>query len=287
MRPHLRFARAAAPPALALVLSGCLGLGASSADRPEPRPALDAYTLAEARARSLAGCRYDYRVFEPATPPAGAVVIGHGFLRDQDREVGLARALANGGYRAVTLDFCNMRPWNGHHVRNAADMRELAREHGLPGRNVYAGFSAGALAALLAGADDPEALGVVALDLVDQAGLGADAVTRLRVPLLGIAGPPAACNAEGNGRPIFATGGPRPRPGSLDSVAGATHCDFEQPTDWLCELACGESPAVASPGTDAGGAPPTRRERIVARTVELVEQLGNGESAGSRALPAP
>ena len=249
-------------------LSGCLGTGRDPAQRPEPRPALDAYHLESGKARSLAGCAYDWRVFEPAGPPASAVILGHGFLRDQDREVGLARALANAGHRAVTLDFCNMRPWNGHHVRNAADMRALADAHGLPGRNVYAGFSAGALAALIAGSEDPDALGVVTLDLVDQAGLGATAATRLEAPLLGIAGPPAACNAMGNGRAVFAAREPAPPAESLEAVPGATHCDFESPSDWLCELACGESPAVA------GGDGPTRRERIVDRTVELVDSLG-------------
>ena len=205
---------AAVPAAL---LSGCLGAGLDPAHRPEPRPALDAYRLERAEARSLAGCRYDYRVFEPAGgAPATSVILGHGFLRDQDRQVGLARALANAGHRAVTLDFCNMRPWNGHHERNAADMRRLARTYGLPGRTVYAGFSAGALAALLAGADDPDALGVVALDLVDQGGLGLAAASRSPVPIVGLAGPPAACNANGSGLAAFAA-----RPGVDDAPSSA------------------------------------------------------------------
>ena len=262
---------------IALLLAGCLGLGADPAHRPEPRPALDAYRLVEARARSSAGCRYDYRVFEPLGAPASAVILGHGFLRDQDREVGLARALANAGHRAVTLDFCNMRPWNGHHARNAIDMRELARVHGLPGATLYAGFSAGALAALLAGADDPDAIGVVALDLVDQGRLGLEAAGRLDAPLVGLAGPPAACNAGGNGLEVFDA-----RPADADEAAArrvvdlvpeATHCDFELPTDWLCELACGESP----PLTDAlAGRATTRRALVVERTVELVDSLVEG-----------
>ena len=278
---------AAVPAAL---LCGCLGAGLDPAHRPEPRPALDAYRLERAEARSLAGCRYDYRVFEPAGgAPATSVILGHGFLRDQDRQVGLARALANAGHRAVTLDFCNMRPWNGHHERNAADMRRLARTYGLPGRTVYAGFSAGALAALLAGADDPDALGVVALDLVDQGGLGLAAATRSPVPIVGLAGPPAACNANGSGLAAFAA-----RPGvddapsdgapsdgapvgspvrSVDAVPGATHCDFESPTDWLCELACGASPALGPGAGAAGAAPGSRRELVVRRTVALVDEL--------------
>ena len=287
-----RVARAALlAAALGPGLAGCLGLGADPADRPEPRPALDAYRLERAEARSLAGCRYDYRVFEPAAgAPATAVILGHGFLRDQDRLVGLARALANAGHRTVTLDFCNMRPWNGHHARNAADMRRLARERGLPGRTVYAGFSAGALAALLAGADDPDALGVVALDLVDQGGLGLGAAARADVPLVGLAGPPAACNAEGNGLAAFAA--PPPGAGaarSVELVPGATHCDFEAPTNWLCELACGASPLPGpAPAADGAGTTPgpTRRELVLARTVGLVDALAAGAAPAAGSVPA-
>ena len=286
--PRRRPAPRAAPPAtlglacaLAATLGGCLGAGADPGALPEPRPALDDYRLERAGARSLAGCRYDYRVYEPAAEPAAAVILGHGFLRSQDRQVGLARALANAGHRVVTLDFCNMRPWNGHHERNAADMRRLAKTHGLPGRTVYAGFSAGALAALLAGADDPDALGIVALDLVDQGGLGLAAAARARAPLVGLAGPPAACNADGNGLAAFARRPDPVAPGgpdrSVDVVPGATHCDFEAPTNWLCELACGASPALEGESRSDGEASapvgPSTRERVLRRTVALVDEL--------------
>jgi len=49
------------------------------------------------------------------------VVIGHGFLRNQTRMHGLAQAIAAAGMNAVTVDFCNMRLWNGAHRRNAQD----------------------------------------------------------------------------------------------------------------------------------------------------------------------
>jgi hypothetical protein len=32
-------------------------------------------------------------------------------------------------------------------------------------------------------------------------------------------------------------------------IAGASHCDFESPTDWMCRMACGE-------------ADPTRQQRV-------------------------
>ena len=92
------------------------------------------------------------------------------FLRDQDNLVGLSRALANHGIQVVTLDFCNMRLWNGNHESNGLDMRALAQKLRMSDNIIYGGFSAGALAAVLAADDDTRA--ILALDLVDQNDLG-------------------------------------------------------------------------------------------------------------------
>ena len=274
----------------------------------------DAYRLLGGEARSLAGCRYDYRVYEPSraagagTADTVTVALGHGFLRDQDTLVGLARALANAGHRALTLDFCNMRPWNGHHVRNGADLRALA-ERVADGPIVYGGFSAGALAAVLAASgegadahaanapesaradeageghgdlasdasggrgDAPPTLGVVTLDLVDQADLAANAVRGLDdVPLVGLQGPPSGCNAFGNGRVAFQRH-PRSR---LDTLAGASHCEFESPTDALCETFCGDE--------DADAEDERTRALIVERVLEAIDELAS-DHAAARPMP--
>jgi dienelactone hydrolase len=123
-------------------------------------------------------------------------------------------------------------------------MMTLARHLGAR-RVVYAGFSAGGLAAVLAAVEDPAALGVLALDLVDQGGLGVRAAARLDKPLVGLMGDPSACNARGNGMAVLAAG-PRAR---VERIAGAGHCDFESPTDWLCEQVCG----ARKTGEDAPG----------------------------------
>ena len=280
-----------APLALCLLVSlaGCSASGPRGERAAAPREGIDRYRLLAGESRSLAGCRYAYRVYEPAEARA-TVMLGHGFLRDQDRLVDLARALANAGFRAVTLDFCNMRPWNGHHRRNARDLRALAArlvagrggaddaadrsaDHA-PTGVVYAGFSAGALAALLAGAEDRAALGVVTLDLVDQGGLARTALATLEAPLIGLQGPPSACNANGNARPAFAA-----RPDAiLETFAGASHCEFEFPTDRLCELACGDEDARADDARE--------RAEIVRAVVASVERLaGGGEGSRNRARP--
>jgi len=272
---------------MSLLLLGCLSLGE---DPPglSPRDGVDRWSLRRETMRSQAGCRYAYRVFEPDEAPRSAVMLGHGFLRDQDTLIGLASALAAAGHRAVTLDFCNMRPWNGHHRRNADDMLALAGREGLVGRTAYAGFSAGALAALLAGADDADALGVLTLDLVDQAGLGVAAARRLTVPLTGFAGPDSACNANGNGRDAFsvAEAGRKGRntPSAavtLERIPNASHCEFESPTNWLCEIACGdETPLPADPeqrrrSPNDALSDAREREQVIMSVVRVIDALAD------------
>ena len=220
-----------------VMLSGCLSLG----ENPwvaEPDALIDNYRLTDSVATSSTGCQYDYRVYEPVNPAtATSVVIGHGFLRDQDNMVGLSRALANRGIRVATLDFCNMRFWNGAHQQNAKDMQDLARQISADDDVIYAGFSAGALAAVLAANEDSRA--ILTLDLVDQNDLGLDAITRLSTPLIGITGPPSSCNANNNGAALFNERS-EPIVSALTQLPNASHCEFEAPSDWVCELVCSD-----------------------------------------------
>ena len=254
--------------AIALPL-GCLAPNARDAEPALPRAELDRYRLTTGEARSLAGCRYAYRVYEPIRPAgddpvraAGTttVLLGHGFLRDQDTLVDLARALANAGHPTATLDFCNMRPWSGNHERNARDLVALAERLGAEDV-VYAGFSAGALAAVLAGASDPATRAVVTLDLVDQGELAVRALDTLDAPLVGLQGPPSACNANGSGQRVY---GARPD-APLETLAGASHCEFESPTNRLCEIACGDEDARADDERVRGD--------IIDRVVGIVRRL--------------
>ena len=61
-------------------------------------------------------------------------------------------------------------------------------------------------------------------------------------------------------------------------IAGASHCDFESPTDWMCRLACGE--------TD-----PARQQQVrqglldaAARWLRGGCAVGGGGAAGARGL---
>jgi len=215
---------------------------AEAAQQPDPDlPAPDAAIQIETGSiTSVSGCIIDYRRYQPGRPRVeGMVILGHGFLRSQEHMAGMARALAAAGLVAVTLDFCQARPWEGGHYGNGLDMVRLARQLGA-GRVVYVGFSAGALAALIAGRQDPGALGIITLDLVDDHGLGLRLVEGLGKPLVGLMGEPSRCNAQANGLPILVAS----RLGHTERIPGAGHCDFETPSDWLCELLCGPSGQV-------------------------------------------
>jgi pimeloyl-ACP methyl ester carboxylesterase len=193
------------------------------------------------------------------------VVLAHGFLRDQQHMGGLAAALAESGIPTLTLSFCNSRFWDGGHGLNALDMRRVADAMGAR-RLVYAGFSAGGLSALIAARNDPRTVGVLTLDLVDEGGLGEEAARGLTVPMVALVGAPAPCNRQSQGLAVTAA---NPK-SQVIPIAGARHCDFESPTDWLCKTLC----AHAEQGSE------TRRRLIIETSVTAVgRMLGLDESS--------
>ncbi|ESQ14038.1 MAG: hypothetical protein N838_00655 [Thiohalocapsa sp. PB-PSB1] len=216
------------------------------------------------RITSSTGCKLDYRIYDADTEDRSSlVVLAHGFLRSQERMQALAEAIAASGIPVVTLDFCNSRIWNGRHAQNGLDMVALA--HALDAKRViYAGFSAGGLAAVIAGRADAKAIGIITLDLVETQGLGIRAAAGIDKPLLAIAGEPTNCNALGNGQAVFAA----TENARIQRIESAGHCDFEAPTDVLCELICSD------PDSDAPSLPiPSQRERIIASTTLAIHAL--------------
>jgi len=233
-------------------------------DGREARP----WVATDASLDSDTGCRIATRLFRPSRPGTDAlVVLGPGFLRDQRHMQGLAEALAAVGVPTATLDFCNSRPWEGRPVQNGRDMRRVAERFGAR-RVVYGGFSAGGLSALAAAWADTDAVGVLALDLVDDRGLGAGLARTLELPLVGLRGDSAPCNAWSNGLAVYGAS-PDAR---VTPIPGASHCDFESPTDWLCEAVCG--------APDSGSE--DRRREIIARALAEVTGLLGIEQRGWR-----
>lgn len=179
------------------------------------------------------GAKLAYSLHTPEAPVTDTLeVLGHGFLRGKDRMAELADHLASHGLRVVVPDFRHSRPWAGRHRENAADMIALAL-HLQAERVIHAGFSAGGLSALIAAAEDPRAIGFLGLDLVDD-GAGQSAAAAVRFPLHGLFATPSPCNANGNGRAVFAAA----RRSIVIEVKEASHCDFEFPSDWKCRLFC-------------------------------------------------
>jgi hypothetical protein len=171
-------------------------------------------------------------------PIRGAVIIAHGFTRDRHTMAGHAAALAREGLWVVVPDM----PFVMDSRDNARALRDLMAQlrKGAAGkpldRFVLVGFSAGGLSTLLA-ADAPGVVGYVGLDPFDRPnGIGLDAARVLQTPVFLLRGPSAACNAYAIAEPWVK---------ALSHLVvdqrlpGASHCDFESDTDWLCRAACG------------------------------------------------
>jgi pimeloyl-ACP methyl ester carboxylesterase len=206
---------------------------------------------------TLAGRPTQVDVFAPAVPAHSAVVLVHGFMRTRATMAGHAEALAREGVVALAPD---MPFWSDsrENARALVDLVAQLRRGEIAGpieRVVLVGFSAGGLAALLA-ASAPGVVGYVGLDAFDRpGGVGLEAARQLKVPSKLLRAPPSFCNAYGISAP-WASALPAPTEDRV--LDGATHCDFESPTDRACTLFCG--------GTDG------ERQRIVRQTlIEAVQ----------------
>lgn len=197
---------------------------------------------------TLADASVSVDVYLPSeASPQGAVILAHGFGGTRRGHRDLAQALAGAGFIAIVPDL----PGFLDPQRNAEAIVTLAHqvETGNAGiaavprnRLVLIGTSMGGLAAVLAAAELPGLAGWVGLDPVDQARSGARAATRISAPAVVLLAKPSLCNLNGNGSAIA-----RAAPGLLRStvVEGASHCDFEGPTNSLCRAACGRGSNAA------------------------------------------
>jgi dienelactone hydrolase len=176
----------------------------------------------------------------------GLAIVAHGFGRSRVRHRDLAQALAGEGITAVIPDLPHLvNLWgNGDAIVELAHQLE-AGAYGLPpierSRLVLIGTSAGGLATVLAAADLPGLAGWIGLDPVDRTGSGANAAARLTAPAVVLLAEPTGCNLFGSGRTI-ARAVPALRRAPV--FRGASHCDFEGPTNKFCEVMCGEGSAA-------------------------------------------
>src|SRR5688500_16536847 len=184
---------------------------------------------------SIRDCTLTYRVHPPQAAKSGPVVmIAHGFLRRGEFMSGWADEIARNGLTAVTVDLCASSTLNGRHTDNGTDMVELRRKLGIASV-IYVGVSAGGLAALIAASLDPEATrGLLLLDPTNAGPYTRDAARRVRSPVAALVARPQLCNAWRNIDPAL-----QALPdATIVRVDGASHCDFEWPTDTFCRVAC-------------------------------------------------
>lgn len=195
------------------------------------------------------GHRVTLDVYPAAGPLRGAAILSHGFTRSRRTLAGHAQALADAGVLVLTPDLpctfdfrCNARA-----LTAMVDSLRAGGTFGAPVEGVMlVGFSAGGLSSLLA-ADTPGVVGFVGLDPFDRTmpgeteRLGLAAAGRLRTEALLLRAPPSSCNAEA----VAASwGAALPALWRDELIPGASHCDFESPTDWICRLACGDTDPV-------------------------------------------
>lgn len=186
---------------------------------------------------SSQGCALSYTRFQPDGPSEPPfVVLAHGLQRSGEQMEVWAEHLASWGLDAVAPSLCNSHVWDLDQEENGADLVELAGAL-RPGPVSYVGHSAGGLAALVAAARDPSARTWLGLDPTEWDGIGASVEDGLSVPLGLLVGDPGLCNLDNNMLDLLAD-----RPSLLAlRVTEADHCDFENPTDAVCTLACGTS----------------------------------------------
>lgn len=219
----------------------------------------------------VGSCTMAWKRFRPksATPSPTAIILSHGFQRAADQMVGWAEHLASWGFEVWVPSLCHATILDTDHAKNGQDLSGLADEVAA-GRDVlFIGHSAGGLASVLAGATSTRTRGVLGLDLVDNANLGKKtAPTITSVPVWGVHGKASSCNSQANGIAVYAAA---PK-GGVVRIPSANHCDFENPTDWVCNTTCG----LQLPGGGGGGFDDAVQRKAIAALATSFAMITSG-----------
>lgn len=180
-------------------------------------------------------------VYEPEVRPVGVAIVAHGWTRSRERHRDAGRALADAGVVAIVPDLPNVVDlWgNGSLIVDLARALETGALGLAPVERssiVLIGTSAGGLATVYAASRLPGLAGWVGLDPVDRTGTGMLAASRLDAPAIVLLGESSACNLFASGRSIARSVPHLVRTVTID---GASHCDFEAPTNRFCTAMCG------------------------------------------------
>jgi dienelactone hydrolase len=182
--------------------------------------------------------------------PFSGLVLGHGFARARAQHANNGVFLASHGFVVVTVDFPNpfSPDFDAWVAQIGAALDWLEAQNADPVSRFYQqiavdrlgalGHSAGGMATWVAAGQDSRIRAIMPLDPVpadgaDLATLGA----AIAVPSGWTGAPGTSCNAGASYTqlyPLVAAGHK-----AQYIVSNATHCDFEDPSNFLCTLTCG------------------------------------------------
>jgi pimeloyl-ACP methyl ester carboxylesterase len=193
----------------------------------------------------LPNCDLDYEIYEPDTLDSEVpVFLAHGFMRSIDDMAEVAEHIASWGVKVYAVPLCTNsfsidHELNGQAIAALADALE-------PNAAVYAGFSAGGLAAFVAAAEASNTVAYVGLDAVDSNGIGLGVVGQLDAPARGSIAEPGQCNTNNNFLPVYDQIGAAP----VIKIIGAQHFDFETAAcgggDFACSFCAPAGPQTHS-----------------------------------------
>ncbi len=178
-------------------------------------------------------CNLEYGIFEPNTLLSDTpVLLAHGFMRSIEAMAPTAEHIASWGVKVYTVPLCT-NSFQINHQQNGEAMAALG-EALAPEGAVYAGFSAGGLAAFVATAEANNAVAYVGLDAVDNNGLAGQVVGQVGVPVRGMIAEPGQCNTNNNFLPVYdqIAGAP------VIKVVDAQHFDFETDACGIGDFGC-------------------------------------------------
>lgn len=182
--------------------------------------------------------------------PFSGLVLGHGFARARAQHANNGIFLASHGFVVVTVDFPTpfSPDFDAWAAQISAALDWLEEQNADPASRFYEqiavdrlgvlGHSAGGMAAWMAAGQDNRIKAVMPLDPVPGSDADLNALgAGLTVPSGWTGAPGSSCNANASYSQLYPLVAAAHKAQYI--VSSATHCDFEDPTNFLCTLNCG------------------------------------------------
>ena len=149
------------------------------------------------------GQSIEYTFYKPAEiNHTTQVTLVHAFSRNMNSYHELAEHYSSWGLGVITMNLLHSSIFNNDPLQDAIDLRELSINFSDGRPVIYLGHSAGAMRAIVAAAEDTNAIAILGLDLTDgtyeDSGgefLGLMHANMLSIPIWGMLGESSNCNA--------------------------------------------------------------------------------------------